>query len=157
MTESILERVDARWVDALKRALVRAGIDPARAPEFKLTHDSQLVYAPDAPLPAGASGFVQCRLYDYTRPGSGAYSTWLEPGDRERSKADAERVEREAKAFRTKAQAETALRAIGCEYPDATLRGMRTQYQVRRMRQLWPMRENLPAKGRVLGITGGVL
>jgi hypothetical protein len=143
---SILERVDASWRDALLRALDKEGIDRAREHEFKLTHDGRLVYPADAELPKGASGFAQCQLQGYTRPGSGSYGTWLEPEDQMWSRFDSERLERLAKTFHTKAVAERMLRAIGCECPEAKLRDMRVQYQVRRMAQLWPLRENL---GRV--------
>lgn len=154
---SILERVDAGWRDALLRALDKAGIDRARAHNFKLTHDGQLVYPADAALPAGASGFVQCHFSEHgskfsARPGSGAYSTWLEPEDYQRSKDDSAILALVIKGFRTRVQAEMALRAIGCEYPDATLRGMRVQYQVRRMAQLWPLRENIREYRQVLTV-----
>ncbi len=69
--------------------------------------------------------------------------TPLEPNDRPRSKADYTRIEREAKALRTKDAAFLALRAIGVSYPGGLLRHMRTQYQVHKMAQLWPLREAL--------------
>jgi hypothetical protein len=124
---------------ALRLALERAGLDPSLAPTMKLTHDQQLVFPPDAALPTGATGFVQCRLQ------GGAYSTWLEPDDQPRSKADYTRIEGEARALRTKDAAFLALRAIGVSYPGGKLRHMKTQYRVHRMAQLWPLRENTPA------------
>jgi hypothetical protein len=131
-----------RQAFALRLALDRAGLDPSLAPTFKLTSDAQLVYPPDATLPAGASGFVQCQLMRYSGPGSGSYATWLEPDDQPRSKADYTRIECEARALCTKDAAFLALRAIGVSYPGGLLRHMRTQYQVHRMAQLWPLREN---------------
>jgi hypothetical protein len=134
-----------RQAFVLRLAMERAGLDPSLAPTMKLTHDQQLVFPPDATLPAGATGFVQCQLMCYSGLGSGAYATWLEPDDRPRSKADYTRIEGEAKAMRTKDAAFLALRAIGVSYPGGTLRHMRTQYQVHKMAKLWPLRENTPA------------
>jgi hypothetical protein len=132
---------EQRQAFALRLALDRAGLDPSLAPALKLTHDAQLVYPPDATLPTGATGFVQCQLICYSNLGSGSYATWLEPDDQPRSKADYTRIEREARALRTKDAAFLALRGIGVPYPGGTLRAMRTQYQVNKMAKLWPLRE----------------
>jgi hypothetical protein len=98
------------------------------------THDGRTVYPAGTPLPDWASGWVQCNNQ------GGAYSTWLDEADRERSKADRERIEREANALRTRAQCEAAMKWLGL-VPGGTCREMRLRYQITLYADLWPLRQ----------------
>jgi hypothetical protein len=99
------------------------------------THDGRPVHPPGAPIPEGASGFIQCENR------GASYSTWLEEEDLTRARLDRLTIEAEAKALRTKAVAEAALRRLGVQYPGGRLSEMRTQYQNVRYATLWPLRQ----------------
>lgn len=104
---------------------------------FSRTHDGHFVFPHFAQLPPWAHGFVQCRHQ------RGAYSSWLETeDDRALSRTDYDRIEAEAKAFRTKAAAVQALAKLGVTtYVNEKLRSLRTLYQIKAYARLWPMRE----------------
>lgn len=101
---------------------------------MKTTHDGRPVFPSDSPLPEGAHGFTQCTL-------GAAYTTWVEPQDREKMGLDIKAAETIAKKFK-KAQAIEALATLGVvAFPSQKLRHLRTLYQVKIMAKLWPMKE----------------
>ena len=105
--------------------------------EIKRTHDGRPVHPAGSALPEGASGWTQCDNR------GGGYAVWLETADQPRSRADMERLVKQASALRTRTACEAALRELGLEdcQIGGTCRAMRDLFVIVSIQKLWPLRQ----------------
>lgn len=116
--------------------LMNTTTQPNAETTIKYTCDRRPVYPAGSALPAGASGWTQCKLQ------SAGYVTWLRAEDIAQSKADLAQITAEARELRRKSQAITAIAVMGgTAYEGERLCDMRTQWINLAVARAWPLIE----------------
>jgi len=102
---------------------------------MKLTHDQRPVYPAGSPLPAGASGWTQCKL-------GAAYAVWLRKEDQAQSKADLAQIIGKVHALRTKAAAVALLTELDkTAFVNERLRDLKLSLINAMYAKAWPLIE----------------